>query len=203
MNELLPLSELLKTHTQPRHSVLDKRIMQLKPFANYVHYQSFLRMQLRLHSAVEPIYQDAVLMGLIPRLKDRCRTRAVLLDCADLSIPEVLQLDDQHVAGAITITDPYIGLGWLYTVEGSTLGAAMLLKHVKHSLNLSEHNGARHMTSHANGRTKHWRAFKEAINALSLTKDQRERVVEGANQAFAFALESVEATMAQPEKETA
>lgn len=191
-------SAFLKTGTHDVHDKLDKRIMQLQPFASAENYRSFLRMQLRLHAAAESLYQDDVYQHMLPDLKLRSRLLAVLNDCQDLTLSTELQQQDKQSAATIVITDPYAGLGWIYTVEGSTLGAAMLLKHVKHALELSEAFGAQHMASHADGRATHWREFKAILDALELTDVQKEQALQGAIQAFQYANDSVEECMAEP-----
>ncbi|WP_430009593.1 biliverdin-producing heme oxygenase [Methylophaga lonarensis] len=191
----------LKNGTSAIHEQLDKRIMQLNPFADNAHYQGFLRMQLRLHAAGEQVYQNAQLNTLIPDLKQRSRLNAVLQDCVDLNIATELQQHDQQLGQQFTITDSYAGLGWLYTIEGSTLGAAMLLKHVKNSLNLSETFGASHMAAHSDGRATHWREFKAILDNLDLNDLQRKQALDAAKQAFYFVTEAVEDLMGTDKKE--
>lgn len=196
-------SDYLKEGTKAIHDQLDQRVMKLKPFYDNAHYQGFLRMQLRLHTAGEPIYQNEQIKTLIPGVEQRSRLEEVLQDCRDLEIPVKLQQHDQQTANIFKVTDPYAGLGWLYTIEGSSLGAAMLLKHVKNSLGLSETFGARHMAAHSDGRATHWREFKAKIDSLTLDNRQKKQALDAAKQAFYFVTETVEEIMVVNEKEVA
>lgn len=196
-------SVYLKEGTHAIHDQLDRRVMQLNPFADNAHYQGFLRMQLRLHSAGEQVYHNQQINNLIPEIEQRSRLNAVLQDCADLAIPIELQQHDQQLGQLFKITDPYAGLGWLYTIEGSTLGAAMLLKHVKNSLGLSETYGARHMAAHSDGRATHWREFKAILDSLTLNDLQRKQALDAAKQAFYFVTETVDEIMVTGKKEVA
>lgn len=81
--------------------------------------------------------------------------------------------------------DPATALGWVYVVEGSTIGAGFLLKLAK-KLGLSETLGASHMAGHEQGRAKHWQQFKQVLDALPLSPQQRERACQGGRDAFTF-----------------
>ncbi|MBM7329458.1 biliverdin-producing heme oxygenase, partial [Agrobacterium sp. S2] len=74
-------------------------------------------------------------------------------------------------------------MGWLYVVEGSNLGAAFLLKDAA-KLGLDEEFGARHLAGAPEGRGLHWRTFTAALDEISLTVEEEERVVAGAEEAF-------------------
>lgn len=181
-----PLSELLKSATRAVHEALDQRLMTLQPFANVENYRCFLRMQARLQCVTSPLFHNPQLQAWIADLDQRDRWVAVMRDCADLQIPAEQCEVDRRAATALTIDDPYRALGWLYTVEGSNLGAAFLLKMAKADLGLSEQHGARHMAGAAEGRGLAWRRFKADLDALELTDEQRQQAVTGADEAFAY-----------------
>jgi heme oxygenase len=133
----------------------------------------------------------------LPDLELRSRLQAVAADCSDLKISAELLKQDKQKADSIEINNPYTGLGWIYTVEGSTMGAAILLKQVKKNLELSETFGARHMAPHNEGRVIHWREFKELLDNLSLTELQKQQAVQGAIAAFEYTINSVDECMSE------
>ncbi|MBA6421554.1 biliverdin-producing heme oxygenase [Pseudomonas sp. 5Ae-yellow] len=195
-NTALPLSSYLKEQTTSTHESLDRRIMALAPFSNRERFACFLRMQLRLHYATAPLYQNPALQAMLPGLAERNRLDAVQLDCADFNLSEQQQEEDRLAGTSIKPTNTQEAIGWLYTHEGSTLGAAFLLKYAKDQLGLSESFGARHLAGHTEGRGLHWRQFKQALDNLDLTPEARTEAVEGARAAFAFVRASVEELMA-------
>ncbi|GAA6131862.1 biliverdin-producing heme oxygenase [Halopseudomonas sabulinigri] len=192
----LPLSTYLKEQTASTHESLDRRIMALAPFSSRERFACFLRMQLRLHHATAPLYQNPALQTLLPGLADRSRLQAIILDCADFNITAEQQEADRRVGSAAQDAGTLGAIGWLYTHEGSTLGAAFLLKHAREQLGLSETFGARHLVGHSDGRGLHWRQFKQALDALTLSPAERDHAVVGARDAFAFVRASVEELMA-------
>lgn len=192
----LPLSSYLKEQTTSTHESLDQRIMALAPFSSRERFACFLRMQLRLHHATAPLYQNPELQALLPDLAERNRLEAIQLDCADFGISQAQQQADAEVGNGVQPGSTAEALGWLYTHEGSTLGAAFLLKHAREQLGLSETFGARHLVGHTDGRGLHWRQFKAALDALPLSVEERAEAVKGARDAFAFVRASVEELLA-------
>lgn len=192
----LPLSALFKQRTVREHDQLDQRIMALEPFSSRERYALFARTQARLHRVVSPWYQGELLKPWFPDLEQRDRLAAVLADCRDFDIePEALS-EDADAARQAAVNDPYTALGWLYTVEGSNLGAAFLLKHARTQLGLSESFGARHLAGHEEGRGAFWKRFKERLDQIDLTDHQREAATAGALAAFSFARQGVEEILA-------
>lgn len=199
----IPLSSYLKEQTASTHESLDRRIMALAPFSSRERFACFLRMQLRLHYATAPLYQNSELQTMLPDLAERSRLPAILLDCMDFDISLDEQASDRQTGSMINPANANEALGWLYTHEGSTLGAAFLLKHAREQLGLSEDFGARHLAGHSNGRGLHWRQFKQALDDLELTASARAQAVEGAREAFTFVRASVEELMADNQPATA
>ncbi|WP_339649188.1 biliverdin-producing heme oxygenase [Halopseudomonas pelagia] len=199
----LPLSSYLKEQTTSTHESLDRRIMALSPFSSRERFACFLRMQLRLHHATAPLYQNPELQAMLPGLAERSRLQAILQDCTDFNISPEEQEIDRETGSMINPASTNEALGWLYTHEGSTLGAAFLLKHAREQLGLSETFGARHLAGHTDGRGLHWRQFKQALDDLELTAAARTEAVEGARAAFTFVRTSVEELMADNQPATA
>ncbi|GHH49483.1 biliverdin-producing heme oxygenase [[Pseudomonas] boreopolis] len=181
MNEILiesTRSQRLKAATHEAHDRLDKRIMAARPFASREHYGRFLQVQYRFHCDMEGYFLSPVLGSLIPGLPERRRLSLIHADLADLGVP----LPEWDVANG-QYGRQVSGLGWLYVAEGSSLGAAILLKHAAR-LGLGEDFGARHLAGHPDGRARHWREFTAVLDRVALTPDQEQAVIESACQAF-------------------
>lgn len=176
----------MKTATREAHQKIDDRIMAAAPFASRENYGKFVRLQYRVHHAVDPLFRSAPLADLLPDLANRNRLALVRHDAADLglALPELTHAPEapQDIAGA---------LGWLYVVEGSNLGAAFLLKAAA-ALGLHEDFGARHLAGHPSGRGLHWRTFTAALDAVPLSDAQEERAIANAEAAFRMVGEQIE-----------
>jgi heme oxygenase len=169
----------LREGTLILHARLDEEIQQRQAFSSLQQYRGFLRLQQAFHHRLACVYADATLNEWIPDLALQARAGAVDADLAQLG-------EDAAVEPAVVSTiASSLGtrLGWLYVAEGSTLGAAVLLKQVA-ALGLSDQHGARHMAAHADGRAAHWRWFMGRFDAVVLDAAQEAEADAGALEAF-------------------
>ena len=74
-------------------------------------------------------------------------------------------------------------LGWLYVAEGSNLGGTILYK-MAARLGLNRDFGARHLAAHPDGAARHWREFTAALDAVPLSAEQDQQVIDAADAAF-------------------
>ncbi|WP_160003527.1 biliverdin-producing heme oxygenase [Rhizobium sp. 18055] len=172
----------LKNATHDAHERLDKRIMQLNPFADRGHYGRFLKMQYLFHRDLDALFFDGKLDALLPDLKGRRRLGLIERDMTDLGVGvPAAKADPRFVNGA----DVGLGemLGWIYVIEGSNLGAAFLLKYAA-KLGLDENFGARHLAGAPEGRGLHWRTFTAALDGVDLTQEDEQQAIAGAEAAF-------------------
>lgn len=182
MTDLHPdktLSEALKEHSRTTHDAVDNLVMSMKPFESLDNYKKFLQAQHEFHKAVLPIYQDKTLANQFEGLGELPRFDRVLQDMADLG---VAPFDGVETAPAFTSDE---AIGWLYCVEGSNVGAAILYKEAG-KIELDDTHGARHLSAHADGRMPHWRATKAKIDGLNLSDEARASALKGSDDAFAY-----------------
>ena len=166
--ETLPLSAQLKQETAAQHERLDKRIMALSPFADRGRFTRFARMQTRLSLVTAPLYGSAECQRWLPSLADDDRLAKVLADCRDLGVTEAELAEDVVAANAVPTPQGRAALGWIYTQEGSSMGAAILFRIAREQLGLSETFGARHLAGQPEGRARYWRSVTADLDALKL-----------------------------------
>ena len=170
----------LRQATHAAHEMVDQTIMRARPFAAVENYGTFLKVQYAFHRDVLPLYSRADLLALIPDLGRRSRLDAVMQDAADLNIA-LPSLDNSPATDReMSVAE---ALGWLYVIEGSNLGAAILFKAAL-KMGLSEEHGARHLAQAPEGRAEQWRNFTSALNAVELSAGDETAAVAGAEAAF-------------------
>lgn len=174
-------SSRLKQSTHAVHDVLDKSIMAADIFASRAQFGRFVRMQYRFHRDIEALYAQPQLQALLPGLAQRCRMEEIAQDLQalgqNLPAPAAPRFASQ--------TPLEEALGWLYVAEGSNLGGAVLFKMASAKLGLSQEDGLSHLAAHPDGAMRHWRQFTEALDAVELTSQQEERLMQAAQTAFA------------------
>ncbi len=169
----------LKAATRDSHGALDKRIMAGDIFADRSNFARFLRVQYRFHRSIDALYANPALDALLPDLGERRRLKQVSRDLQDL---------EQTLPGADIAALPAdlplpAALGWLYVAEGSNLGGTILYK-MAAKLGLDRDFGARHLAAHPDGAARHWREFTAALDAVPLSAEQEQQVIDAADAAF-------------------
>jgi len=193
------LSQRLKGETAAQHERMHQLMERAQPFASRERYASFVAAQYLFQRDVEHFFDLPQMKNLVADLDTRGRTQAALADLADLGAPAPAQTP--VVTAEVKLPE---ALGWLYVSEGSTLGAAFLLKEVGEKLGLDAHFGARNLAAYPDGRARAWKRFVEALDAPALA-GSHDAVVAGALQAYArfgdllahhFDLQAADATAA-------
>jgi heme oxygenase len=168
----------LRQATHELHEALDASMMGADLFSSRERYALFLAMQRRFHAEIAPLYGDGALQALVPGLQERAKLAEIDRDIADIEAPAPAAPN-----APVDPSDMPAALGWLYVAEGSSLGAAFLLKAAQR-LGLGEEFGARHLAAHPEGRGLHWRRFVEALDAVALTPEEEARAEAAAVTAF-------------------
>jgi heme oxygenase len=83
------------------------------------------------------------------------------------------------------ITHEAEALGALYVIEGSSLGARHISRHLQARLGLEAASGASFFAGHGDQTGAWWLRFKEVLRGQLATPEQQALAVEGARQTFA------------------
>lgn len=178
MSTTVALSQRLKTETADAHERMHRLMADHAPFASRARYARFVSAQYLFQRDVEHLFADPAVQAAVPDLSVRGRAEASLADLADLETPAPPAADIATAGVAMPEA-----LGWIYVSEGSTLGAAFLLKEVGEKLGLDADFGARNLAAYPEGRMRVWKRFVEALDAEALRAVQQP-VLEGAHAAF-------------------
>jgi len=179
---LLRRSQRLMDATRGVHESLDTRIIGAEPFRDREHYARLLEMQYHFHRDVDALYTMALPLPSALNLPTRRRFAWVRQDMLDLG--HALPVCEHPAVFGDAPIAPATGIGWLWVVEGSNLGAASLLKRAA-ALGLGPSFGARHLAGHLDSRGAYWKAFTTAIDALVLDDVGERQMMDGAQDAFA------------------
>jgi len=193
----LSLMEELKAATFSAHARL-----QTAPF-----FQALAACQLPLESYVGQLRALSAIHGVIEQALARSsdlRVASVWNDAMgklpllmqDLRYFEPRTVADlkEAVEAALKVTDdlrlqsidaPLSLLGWIYVLEGSTLGAAVVQPLVARALLLDGEDGLSYLRSYGTSVRSRWAQFKQGMDALSLSAEERGQIVQAAGDCFA------------------
>ena len=90
----------------------------------------------------------------------------------------------EHVA-LRTVQDPLTLLGYVYVLEGSTQGAAILRPQVAEIFHLAGTEGVSYLWNYGDQAAEHWAQFSRRMNGAVTDPTAQRRVVEAACEAFA------------------
>lgn len=170
------LSHRLKSETLHQHDRMETLMAAGQVFASRDRYARFTAAQYLFQQDVEAFFADHGLQQAVPDLQVRGRLQAARDDLSDLGA--TVPTDGPATADVVMPA----ALGWLYVSEGSTLGAAFLLKDAQTLLGLSAQFGARNLAAYPEGRARVWKRFVTALDARP--QADHDAVIAGANAAY-------------------
>jgi heme oxygenase len=166
---------LLREATADLHREIDERFSG--PFGtDRTAYQAFLGALARAVLPLEAALEAGGVGALLPDWTARRRSPAL---AADIS---ALGLDLPASAGLTEIRGEPLQFGTLYVLEGSRLGAKLLLRRVLGHPDPVV-RGATHYLSHGADRDL-WRPFVDRLEASDAVRDAPDQVIAGARSAF-------------------
>lgn len=174
------LSARLRAETAASHERMHGLMEQAEPFASRTRYAGFVAAQFLFQQDIERLWAEPALRDALPRLEHGGRGAACAADLRDLGA-ETPRKQDFYADAPVSLP---AALGWLYVSEGSTLGAAFLLKEVTQRLGLDEQFGARNLAAAPEGRAPAWRRFVAALDAVPLDAAGQDAAAAGALAAF-------------------
>lgn len=168
-SDLPGLRTALRNHTAETHQQLDDSVGS---FTTADQYRSFVLSSFRFRQVAEPACAGSVLWAPQSLVDDLARD----IEDLNLSVPSalLLTLDFETTSAKV---------GALYVLEGSSLGARLLLRRAER-LGFSDTHGARHLARQTNDMNR-WKAFLELLDREEL---DHAAAVAGAQTMFECAL---------------
>ena len=133
----------------------------------------------RLHPSYETVWSDDMLR--IPLLEADLDELGVTEDEARMARPEATEM--ALWIESLAARDPVAILGVLYVLEGSTLGGAVLRRHLASAFGLTD-AGLRYYSPYGIHPKPHWVAFSQRMDAAVTDADDGDRVVAAASETF-------------------
>jgi heme oxygenase len=182
--EIVEIHRRLKAATAEMHARLEQELDLLRDDFTLRDYICLLE---RFYGVYEPFERMAdPVLKCLPEIEFERRKKTELL-AADLlhlgGSPDRLALLSRLPLSAPE--HPEQLLGWLYVLEGSTLGGQILGRHFGARFRLSAEYGLRFFTAYGEKTATMWRRFLEVIAAHSETETAAQLIVNSAISMFA------------------
>lgn len=174
-DELLSLRDQLRNSTAELHARVDRHMGQLLQQADGG-YAEFLLMSATAILPLEHALEAANVAAILPDWVERSRSAAILADLADLSLSAPA---GRSIDGDQRLTDEAYQFGMLYVLEGSRLGARVILRELQGSM---QPLPVRYL-SHGQAQPM-WQTFVRSLEASSAANQNRQLAISGATAAF-------------------
>ncbi|HEU0061353.1 MAG TPA: biliverdin-producing heme oxygenase [Hyphomicrobiaceae bacterium] len=165
----------LRAATSDLHARLDARLAPLVTQGE-AGYRDFLLRSAMALLPVEQALNEVDVANLLPDWPQRSRSRALRLDLAALSLPEPSGPTVPAICGEA------FQFGMLYVLEGSRLGARLLLAEVEAALSPASRAATRYL-SHGQGLSL-WPTFLQRLEASQQVRREPDAAAAGARAVF-------------------
>lgn len=173
----------LRHATAPMHEALEQTPLStalLRPDVTLNHYTAYLQ---RMHGVIS--FCEAQVFPLIENV------------ITDLAERRKLHLIERDLAGltphGATFSNPYapfktaaipFALGYMYVVEGSTLGGRVILKQLVQKLPINEQSGGTFFAGYGGETSAKWKSFLQQFGTYVIEQACENETIAGAQHAF-------------------
>lgn len=175
----------LRTETAPMHSSLEANAVStslMSPALDEKIYKRYLTVMGEVVAFTEKVIFPAV-QDIVPDLHERHKLQHIHADLASLTSQEQQQPALFH-PDEKAFNVPF-ALGYMYVIEGSTLGGRVILKHVQEKLKLDEHRGASFFAGYGAETGVKWKNFLSNLTNYAERSGNGDEIIKGAVHAFA------------------
>jgi heme oxygenase len=191
------LRDALRNHTRIQHARLEKRLAIERRVRQRDAYVDLLERFYGFYVRIEPrlaVFAPAFEAHGID-LASRSKVAQLRRDL--IALGERAAESESDLAPEIS-TFPQ-AVGCLYVLEGSTLGAQVILKSIRASSGLDAETGAAFLSGYGAKTGSMWRAFLEFLSELTFTPYEAEQAIAAARETF----ERLEEFLCDPSPELA
>ncbi|HEY0899580.1 MAG TPA: biliverdin-producing heme oxygenase [Sphingobacteriaceae bacterium] len=175
------LSAQLKAYTGKAHASLEKKIIQkLKTISSSGDYYRILSLFYGYYYELEKLITAYLDTDILPDYDQRRKSAAIVQDIESLfqstdSLPVCTELPQ--------ISTGLQALGALYVLEGSTLGGQVISKMITDRIDLPGY-GLSFFESYGTNTYQMWGLFVQKLNELQLNAEERQELLDAANNTF-------------------
>lgn len=182
------ITERLKTETRPYHDAIEAVAFSNKIMDGSLtleEYKLLIRNNYLLHFVLEQELNNNAEFTAIEGLEWDKRQKLALLkqdvEALGLNIAEI-----EKEATAFKLNNGAEALGAFYVLEGSTLGGAMIARHLAKNPNLTQVEEYRFYGCYGDLVGPRWKAFQQALIAYSTSAEIEDAMVQSACKTFEY-----------------
>ncbi len=164
----------LKTDTKPYHDKIESAALFQKIVNNQISLSEYRLLLEKIYGFIKPIEDklDIKLVDNTLKINKALLVQSDLIHLTESTI-DFLKL---NLCSTLQISTLENSFGYLYVMEGSTLGGQVLTQLVGRQLNLTPQQGCRYFYGYGKDTLLKWRQFCDLLNSMSSHLNQQELV---------------------------
>ena len=176
----------LRISTQPMHKKLEESRLSVNlmkcdiSLAEYAEYLAHMKNVISYHE----YFTFPVVEYMFPNIHARHRLLLINHDIEWLQQSSTINPYNVYEINTSMPLNVPRALGYMYVIEGSTLGGQMILKHIKMVLGFDEHKGALFFGGYGNETGKRWKEFLDIFAKYAVAECCEDEIISGAIDAF-------------------
>ena len=175
------LSDRLRSETRDAHDRIEAAVRIGTPGFTLADYIDYLATTYAFVGPCEAALAALDLTSVLPDVEERAKALLLETDLRQLGVPVGAIAAPTELPNLTTLSD---AAGYLYVLEGSSLGSQILVKHVRATL--GDGVPAAYLAGYGTYTGSMWRSFKTSIDAAAAAKTvDSERVIVAARSTFA------------------
>jgi heme oxygenase (biliverdin-IX-beta and delta-forming) len=173
----------VKAETADLHRQTESSRLSVALMSENLSEKSYVDYLLRMKEIVE-YYEKEIfegLAGIIPDIGQRRKLPMIKNDLAFFNIDT--EKNKLNFSLPPAGSDAML-LGYMYVLEGSSLGGAMIYKQVSRKINISEQQGGAYFTCYGSELSSKWKSFLDILGDHGLQEKNAQEIIAGARIAF-------------------
>lgn len=177
--------DVLKAETVAEHRAVESAMPLMKQDVSFEEYRWFLEKMWGFLAPIEDqLWLIEALPEAVPDISSRWKAPLLYADlrACGLRLRDIEKLP--HCKQPPPTQDLASALGYLYVVEGSTLGGQILMRQLGSRLGVTAESGAAYLSSYGTDVGRNWNRFRDSMRAAVRTEDEVDQVVSAAHETF-------------------
>ncbi len=176
----------LRSATEPEHAALEACTLSVNLLKKDVTTEEYVLYLAHMQQVVAWHEKNTfpVLSSFFTDIDSRRKAPLIVQDLKKLGQSTELPVVAPYSIKEGATMPVWRAMGYLYVIEGSTLGGRMILKHVNNVLGVDEQNGAAFFNGYGSATGKHWKEFLEIFATYAIIENKEEEIIEAAKDAF-------------------
>lgn len=164
----MDVHQRLKDKTQVFHQQIERTPLFIQLMNGSIDMAGYHHLLKQFHAYISPCEKTIKNSPWSSLLHDREKTSKLITDLSDLRIS-----NDMQCRALPQLTSREHILGYLYVMEGATLGGQIISKVLEHQLGVNAQYGAQYFNGYGSNTTPMWAEFCQTLNQVNPLEEQQ------------------------------